>query len=59
MTVPPAASAAKTWIIRVLMESVSETAEIAALPRLEIIIVSAMPMRAFRNCSTMMGISRL
>jgi hypothetical protein len=41
------------------MASVRETADRAVLPRLDIIIVSAIPMNEFRNCSIIIGRSRL
>jgi len=57
MMVPPAASAANTWITSTLIESTSDTAEIAADPTLLTIIVSAVPIREFRICSTTTGTS--
>ena len=55
--VPPAASAANTWITSTLIESTNDTAEIAADPTLLTIIVSAVPIREFRICSTTTGTS--
>ena len=56
MMVPPAASAANTWITSTLIESTSDTAEIAADPTLLTIIVSAVPIIEFNNCSRTTGI---
>ena len=42
----------------VLMESTNDTAEIAAEPTLLTIMVSAVPMIEFNNCSSTTGISR-
>ncbi len=58
MMTPPAARAEKIWMMRLLTESTRETAETAALPTLVTITVSNMPMREFRSCSSMRGISR-
>ena len=52
---PPAASAESAWITRTFMESTSETAEMAADPTLLTIMVSTVPIRQERSCSTMMG----
>ncbi len=52
---PPAANAENAWITNILIESTSDTAEIAADPTLLTIIVSAVPMMEFNNCSSMIG----
>lgn len=57
MMVPPVASAAKTCITKTLMESVSETAEIAALPTRDTMTESAIPMKDVSNCSIITGIN--
>ena len=44
---------------KILMESTSETAEIAAEPTLLTIIVSTVPIREESNCSMMIGIKSL
>lgn len=44
---------------KILMESTSETAEIAADPTLLTIIVSTVPIREESNCSMMIGIKSL
>ncbi len=44
------------WITSTLMESTSETAEIAAEPTLLTIMLSAVPIREVRNCSATSGI---
>ena len=54
--VPPAERAANAWITSTLMESTSETAEIAAEPTLLTIMLSAVPIREVRNCSATSGI---
>ena len=54
---PPAASAEKAWISRILMESTRDTADIATGPTLLIISVSAIPIRQFKSCSIISGIS--
>ena len=59
MIVPPVAMAAKTLIISTLMASTSDTAEIAAEPALDTIIVSAVPISELSSCSIISGISRL
>ena len=59
MIAAPVASAANTWITSVLIESTSETADIATLPTLLTIMVSAIPIREFNICSTMIGISSI
>lgn len=51
----PAAIAEKICMTRLLIESTSATADIASLPTVETIIVSAIPIREFRNCSTTIG----
>jgi len=53
---PPAASAENACITRILIESTSDTAEIAADPILLTIIVSAVPIIEFNNCSRTTGI---
>ena len=45
---PPAASVENAWITNTLIESTSDTAEIAADPTLLTIIVSAVPMMEFK-----------
>lgn len=45
---PPAASAENAWITNTLIESTSDTAEIAADPTLLTIIVSAVPVMEFK-----------
>ena len=55
---PPAANAENAWITNILIESTSDTAEIAADPTLLTIIVSAVPMMEFNNCSSMIGTKR-
>ena len=52
---PPVASAEKMLSINVLIESTSDTAEIAAEPTLLTIIVSAVPISELSTCSTISG----
>ena len=54
-TAPPVASAAKTFIISVIIMSTSETPEIASSPRPDIITVSQNPTDIARNCSMTSG----
>ena len=54
-TAPPVASAAKTFIISVIIISTSETPEIASSPRPDIITVSKNPTDIARNCSMTSG----
>lgn len=53
----PAPNAVNTCMTSTLMESTRDTAEIAALPTLLTIMVSTIPIKAFNNCSTMIGMS--
>lgn len=53
--VAPDAIAENICITRLLIESTSDTADIAALPTVETIIVSAIPIKEFKNCSMMIG----
>ena len=55
----PVASAANTWMTNILMESTNDTADIATLPTLLTIIVSAIPIREFNICSTIIGINSI
>ena len=55
--VPPVAIAEKSWMTRLLMASVRETAEIAALPIRVTIMESAMPMKLASRFSIISGIS--
>ena len=55
MTAPPVASAARIWIIRMLMLSTKLTLETAASPTPETISVSARPMVTDKNCSSSSG----
>ena len=50
-----AAPAPNTCMTSTLMESTSDTAEIAALPTLLTIMVSAIPIKEFKSCSTIIG----
>ena len=52
---PPAASAESACMTRILIESTSETAEIAAEPTLLTIIVSTVPIREANSCSIIIG----
>ena len=54
-TAPPVPKAAKTLINKTLIESTSETAETAASPTLETMIVSQKPTRITNNCSITSG----
>ena len=58
MIAAPVVSAAKICITRLLMESTSEMAEIAALPTLLTIMVSAIPIKEFKSCSRTIGNSK-
>ena len=51
----PAPNAVNTCMTSTLMESTSDTAEIAALPTLLTIMVSAIPIKEFKSCSTIIG----
>ena len=53
--VPPVAIAAKIWMNSVLMASTRDTAEIAALPTRDTIMVSIIPISELRSCSAMRG----
>ena len=53
---PPAASADKACITRILMESTSDTAETADAPTLLTIIVSTVPISEAKRFSNMIGI---
>jgi hypothetical protein len=53
---PPAASADKACITRILMESTSDTAETADAPTLLTIIVSTVPISEAKRFSSMIGI---
>jgi hypothetical protein len=55
---PPVARAENILRISVLIESTSDTAEIAAEPTLLTIIVSAVPIRELSICSIIRGMSR-
>ena len=55
--VPPVARAANRYSASTLMESTSDTAEMAALPTVVTIMVSAVPMRALSSCSAISGSS--
>ena len=57
MMTPPVAMAANAWTTRLLIESTSDTPESAAAPTLLTIMESAIPIREFRNCSAIIGIS--
>ena len=57
MIQPPAASAEKAWITSTLIESTRETADMAAAPTLLTMMVSAVPIREFKSCSTIRGTS--
>ena len=57
MIVPPVAMAAKTLISSTLIASTSDTAEIAAEPALDTIIVSTVPISELSSCSIISGIS--
>lgn len=51
----PAPNAVNTCMTSTLMESTRDTAEIAALPTLLTIMVSAIPIKEFKSCSTIIG----
>lgn len=53
--VAPDAIAENICMTRLLIESTSDTADIAALPTVETIIVSTIPIKEFKNCSMMIG----
>ena len=52
---PPAARAESAWITSTFMESTRDTAEMAAEPTLLTIMVSTVPIRQLKSCSTIMG----
>ena len=57
-TAPPVESAARSWMISVLIESTKDTPETAASPTAETMTTSAMPTKTARICSIIKGIRR-